>query len=136
MRLALLGIVVSLLAMESTFNSKQWHCVKFNLGKEDCDVGSISETFQRNPAGNQTRPVESGQQSEASLAWSSATAATKRRQRVCRALLLSPEILCQLQESTSLPPTGTVPGRRHGLTPSVLPGSENRACTHGGSPGT
>ena len=27
------------------------------------------KTFHRNPAGNQSRPAESGQQPEASLAW-------------------------------------------------------------------
>src|SRR5262249_42938525 len=30
---------------------------------------SNTETFQRNPAGNQARPVELGQRPEASLAW-------------------------------------------------------------------
>jgi hypothetical protein len=43
---------------------------------------SKCETFHRNPAGNQARPVEPGQQPEASLAWGEATLTAKRRQRV------------------------------------------------------
>src|SRR6185437_10255222 len=39
------------------------------------------ETFCRNPAGNQPRPAEPGQQPEASLAWGEATLTAKRRQR-------------------------------------------------------
>ena len=50
------------------------------------------ETSRWNPAGIQSRPVESGQQPEASLAWSVARPGTKRRQRRCRAMVLSPEI--------------------------------------------
>ncbi len=38
------------------------------------------ETFCRNPAGNQSRPVELGQQPEASLAWWRVTSTAKRRQ--------------------------------------------------------
>ena len=57
------------------------------------------ETSHWNPVGNQSRSVESGQQPEASLAWGHASALhlacifpAKRRQRRCRAMLLSPEI--------------------------------------------
>lgn len=50
------------------------------------------ETFRRNPVGSQSHPAESGQQPEASLAWSVARLAAKRRQRRCRAMLWSPEI--------------------------------------------
>lgn len=50
------------------------------------------ETSRGNPVGNQSHSVESGQQPKASLAWPSATAAAKRRQRRCRTMLLSPEI--------------------------------------------
>lgn len=50
------------------------------------------ETSCRDPVGWESHPVELGQQPEASLAWSSATAATKRRQRRYRAMLLNPEI--------------------------------------------
>jgi hypothetical protein len=39
------------------------------------------ETFRWNPAGNQSRPAEPGQQPEASLAWGRATVTAKRRQR-------------------------------------------------------
>jgi hypothetical protein len=39
------------------------------------------ETFLRNPAGSQSRPVELGQRPEASLAWWRATSTAKRRQR-------------------------------------------------------
>jgi hypothetical protein len=39
------------------------------LGKGGSDVGSITETFRWNPVGNQSHPVELGQQPEASLAW-------------------------------------------------------------------
>lgn len=53
---------------------------------------TLSETFRWNPVGNQSRSVESGQRPEASLAWTSVTAAAKRRQRRCRIMLLSPEI--------------------------------------------
>jgi hypothetical protein len=43
-------------------------CATLNLGKEDpCRIHS--ETFRWNPAGNQARPEEFGQQPEASLAW-------------------------------------------------------------------
>jgi hypothetical protein len=49
-----------------------------NSGKEN---HLKCETFHRNPAGNQPRPVEPGQQPEASLAWGRATVTTKRRQR-------------------------------------------------------
>jgi hypothetical protein len=42
--------------------------------------------------GWESHPVELGQRPEASLAWSSVTAATKRRQQRCRAMLLNPEI--------------------------------------------
>src|SRR5208337_545807 len=42
---------------------------------------SKCETFHRNPAGNQPRPAEPGQQPEASLAWGRATVTAKRRQR-------------------------------------------------------
>ena len=42
---------------------------------------SKCETFHRNPAGNQPRPPEPGQQPEASLAWGRATVTAKRRQR-------------------------------------------------------
>jgi hypothetical protein len=55
------------------------------------DVRKTPETFCRNPAGRQSRPVESGQQPEASLASASATAWAKRRQRRRCALLLSLE---------------------------------------------
>lgn len=53
---------------------------------------TLPETSQRNPVGNQSHSVESGQQPEASLAWSVARPAAKRRQRRCRTMLLSPEI--------------------------------------------
>lgn len=56
------------------------------------DNMTFPETSRWNPVGNQSHPVEPGQQPEASLAWSSATAAAKRRQRRCRTMLLSPEI--------------------------------------------
>lgn len=52
----------------------------------------LSETFFWNLVGSQSRSVEPGQQPEASLAWASATATAKRRQRRCRTMLLSPEI--------------------------------------------
>jgi hypothetical protein len=43
-------------------------CATLNLGKEDgCRIHL--ETFRWNPAGNQARPEELGQQPEASLAW-------------------------------------------------------------------
>ena len=41
---------------------------------------ALLETFCRNPAGNQSRPVEPGQRPEASLAWGGATLTAKRRQ--------------------------------------------------------
>jgi hypothetical protein len=50
------------------------------------------ETSRRNPVGIQSCPLKPGQQAEASLAWTSVTAAAKRRQRRCRTMLLSPEI--------------------------------------------
>jgi hypothetical protein len=53
---------------------------------------TLTETSRRNLVGNQSHSAESGQRPKASLAWSSATAAAKRRQRRCRTMLLSPEI--------------------------------------------
>jgi hypothetical protein len=50
------------------------------------------ETSHWNPVGIQSHPAESGQQPEASLACLVARPGTKRRQRWCRAMLLSPEI--------------------------------------------
>ena len=50
------------------------------------------ETSCWDPVGWKSHPVEPGQRPEASLAWSSVTAAAKRRQRRCRAMLSSPEI--------------------------------------------
>jgi hypothetical protein len=41
---------------------------------------ALLETFCRNPAGIQSRPVEPGQQPEASLAWWRVTSTAKRRQ--------------------------------------------------------
>ena len=52
---------------------------------------TFPETFRWNPVGNQSHPVEPGQQPEASLAWSVVRPAAKRRQRRCRTMLLSPE---------------------------------------------
>jgi hypothetical protein len=42
---------------------------------------SQTETFQRDPVGNQSNLAKLGQQPEASLAWSGVTLAVKRRQR-------------------------------------------------------
>jgi hypothetical protein len=42
---------------------------------------SKCETFHWNPAGNQSRPAEPGQQPAASLAWWRVTSTAKRRQR-------------------------------------------------------
>lgn len=53
---------------------------------------TLPETSRWNPAGIQSCPLKPGQQAEASLAWTSVTAAAKRRQRRCRTMLLSPEI--------------------------------------------
>ncbi len=53
---------------------------------------TFPETSRWNPVGNQPHSVEFGQQPKASLAWASATATAKRRQRRCRTMLLSPEI--------------------------------------------
>jgi hypothetical protein len=44
------------------------HSAPGKLGKGGRDAGSNLKTFRRNPAGNQSRLVELGQQSEASLA--------------------------------------------------------------------
>ena len=52
----------------------------------------IPETSHWNLVGNQSRSIEPGQQSKASLAWASVMATAKRRQRRCRIMLLSPEI--------------------------------------------
>jgi hypothetical protein len=35
-------------------------CARVSLGKEESDVGSIEETFRRNPVGHRAHPVESG----------------------------------------------------------------------------
>ena len=57
--------------------------LKLTLRQEARERRIISkcETFHRNPAGNQSRPAEPGQQPEASLAWGRATVTAKRRQR-------------------------------------------------------
>ena len=52
----------------------------------------LPETSRWNPVGNQSHSAESGKQPKASLAWASAMATAKRRQRRCRTMLLSPEI--------------------------------------------
>lgn len=52
----------------------------------------LPETFHRNLVGRQSHSVEPGQQPEASLASSIARSETKRRQRRCSTMLLSPEI--------------------------------------------
>jgi hypothetical protein len=52
----------------------------------------LPETFRWDPVGRRSHSVESGQRPKASLAWTSVTAAAKRRQRRCRTMLLSPEI--------------------------------------------
>ena len=57
------------------------HCAK-KLGKGECDVRNITETFRRNSTGNQSRLVEPGEQPEASLAWGGVSRTAKRRQRV------------------------------------------------------
>jgi hypothetical protein len=57
-------------------------CARESLGKEESDVGSIEETFRRNPVGQRAHPEESGQQPEASLASCGVTHRAKRRQRV------------------------------------------------------
>src|SRR5687767_15128713 len=55
-----------------------------NLGKEEETQGFLSETFRRNPVGNQSHPVEPGRQPEASLVSVQVTARAKRRQPVLR----------------------------------------------------
>ena len=52
----------------------------------------LPETSHWNLVGIQSHSIELGQQTKASLAWASATATAKRRQRRCRTMLLSPEI--------------------------------------------
>src|SRR5262245_33563276 len=47
-------------------------------GKGGSDVGSIEETFRRNPVGQRAHPVESGQHPEASLASCGVTHRAKR----------------------------------------------------------
>lgn len=50
------------------------------------------ETFRRNPAGNQSRPVEPGQQPETSLAWGRVTCTCEAWTVRSNAVRLSPEI--------------------------------------------
>ena len=75
------------------------YCVLFNLGGGGLENMTLPETSRRNPVGNQSHSVESGQQPKASLAWGHVSALhqwcilpAKRRQRRCRTMLLSPEI--------------------------------------------
>jgi hypothetical protein len=57
------------------------HCAT-KLGRGGSDVLSSTETFRWNPAGDQSRLVELGEQPEASLAWGGVIRTAKRRQRV------------------------------------------------------
>jgi hypothetical protein len=79
------------------------------MGCNDC----IAETFRRNPAGNQSRPIEPGQQSEASLAWGGESRTAKRRQRGGRARRLSPESFSRRRSPRSRLKRGP---RRHAAT--------------------
>ena len=67
-------------------------CARGSLGKEESDVGSIEETFRRNPVGQRAHPAESGQQPEASLASCGATYRAKRRQRVSEPAHSAPKL--------------------------------------------
>ena len=65
---------------------------RVTLGGGGMEDWKNPETSCRDPVGRESHPVELGQQPEASLAWPLAMAATKRRQRGRRAMLLNPEI--------------------------------------------
>jgi len=67
-------------------------CARGSLGKEESDVGSIEETFRRNPVGQRAHPAESGQQPEASLASCGVTHRAKRRQRVSEPAHSAPKL--------------------------------------------
>src|SRR5205085_4331011 len=81
-----------------------------SLGKEEGCNDCITETFRRNPVGNQSHPVEPGPQPEASLAWGLVTATAKRRQPAFRPCYGAPRDLpaaslrlCQIGGRASAP---------------------------------
>jgi hypothetical protein len=84
--------------------------------------------------GNQSHPVAPGQRPEASLAWGSARATAKRRQRVLKPCYGAPRTLpaASLRRFHNGGHVGTL------LWPvcPVPPGSKNRAKAHEDSPGT
>src|SRR6185312_3194925 len=64
---------------------------------------------------NESRPVELGQQPEASLAWGGETLTAKRRQPVPMPCDRAPKTV-SLREPPSLTQAGAAPTRRNGLT--------------------
>jgi hypothetical protein len=72
------------------------------------------ETFHRNPAGNQSRPAEPGQQPEASLAWWRVTSTAKRGQR--GQTLCDRASKCPCREPSSWTPTGAESGTSYTWT--------------------
>src|SRR3954470_10368200 len=81
---------------------------------------SKCETFRRNPAGNQSRPAEPGQQPEASLAWWAGNLPCGAETARPNAVRLSPEIIHR-GEPSSLSEAGAASGSSH-LDPPSLPG--------------
>jgi hypothetical protein len=57
-------------------------CDRPSLSEED--VMMTNRNFTMEPSGFESRPAKVGHQPEASVAWTSATAAAKRTQRACR----------------------------------------------------
>ena len=106
------------------------------LGGGGRDVGLFSETFRRNPVGNQSHPVEPSRQPEARvLRGGGATHPAKRRQRVRMPGDRAPKF-CEFAGACAVRKAGAASMPRQGEGTSVLPGSKNRANTHQGSPGT
>ena len=67
--------------MSPELQPKQLGMVSLRQEARERRIIAECETFHRNPAGNQSRSAEPGQQPEASLAWGRVTVTAKRRQR-------------------------------------------------------
>jgi hypothetical protein len=86
----------------------------------------MPETFHGDLAGNQSCPVELGQQPEARRASAGGNPAGEAKTASAQAVLSSPEIT-DLWEPSPYDGAGAAPAHRHGLVYSVPPGSKNRA---------
>ena len=103
------------------------------LRKGEGDVTASSETFRRNPVGNQSHPAKSSPQPEASLASCPAMARAKRRQPASRPCDGAPRVLPA--GAFVLDTTGATAARRRARRAAPT-GVEEQGIVQQGSPGT